>query len=185
MKKYIRGIIYILFSLLKFSFIKIFHFLEFRFTLLNLFSPFTEVDLDKGAFLILKKSVKAKSGVKIKVRKGARVEIGEKTSFNHGCMIVSHNNIIIGNDVQFGPNVFLYDHDHDFRKKDGLKNLEYKSAPIIIGNNVWVGANVVILRGTTIGDNCVIGAGAVIKGAYSSNSIIVQKREEVVTHFTN
>lgn len=185
MKKYIRGAIYIIFSLLKFSIIKIFHFSGFKFTLLNLFSPFTEVDLDRGAFLLIKKYVKAKSGVKIKVRKGAKVEIGEKTSFNHGCMIVSHNNIIIGNDVQFGPNVFLYDHDHDFREKDGLKSLKYKSAPIKIGNNVWVGANVVILRGTTIGDNCVIGAGSVIKGEYSRNSLIVQKREVVVTHYTN
>ena len=54
----------------------------------------------------------------------------------------------------------------------------FKTSPVIIGNNVWIGANTVILRGTEIGDNCVIGAGCVIKGKYGANSVIVQKRTE-------
>ena len=75
----------------------------------------------------------------------------------------------------------IYDHDHDFRIKDGLKSLKYKTSPIIIGNNVWIGSNTIILRGSKIGNNCVIGAGSVIKGTYEDGSIIVQKRENSVS----
>lgn len=185
MKKYIHAMICLIFSLIKFCFIKMFHFKRFEFSAFNLFSPFTEIDLDKKSTLKLGKFVRARSGVKIKVRDEAVVELGENTSFNHGCMVISHEKVTIGDDVQFGPNVLIYDHDHDFRIKDGLKNLKYKTAPVEIGNNVWIGANVVILMGTKIGHNCVIGAGSVIKGEYSNNSIIVQKRNEIVTLYSN
>lgn len=185
MNKFIRAMIYLIFSLIKFCFIKMFHFKRFKFTAYNLFSPFTEIDLGKKSTLKLGKFVRARSGAKIKVRDKAFVEIGENTSFNHGCMIISHERVSIGDDVQFGPNVLIYDHDHDYRIKDGLKNLKYKTASVEIGNNVWIGANVVILKGTKIGHNCVIGAGSVIKGEYSNNSIIVQKRNEIVTVYSN
>jgi acetyltransferase-like isoleucine patch superfamily enzyme len=48
-----------------------------------------------------------------------------------------------------------------------------------IGDNSWVGANTIILRGTKIGKNCVVGAGCVISGEYPDNSIITQKRETI------
>lgn len=83
-----------------------------------------------------------------------------------------------------GPNVLIYDHDHDFRKEEGLKKLKYKTAPVDIGDNVWIGANTIILRGTKIGNNCVIGAGSVIKGCYPDNSIVVQKRNTIITEIS-
>lgn len=62
----------------------------------------------------------------------------------------------------------------------GVAAKQYKTAPIRIGNNVWIGANCVILRGTVIGDNSVVGAGTVLKGIYPPDSLIVQKRETQV-----
>lgn len=177
MKKYIRAEICLIYSLVKFFFIKLFHMKDFRFTILNLISPFTEIEIGKKAKLSLGKMVRIRSGSKIKIRNGAEVQIGDNTFLNHGCMIISHAKIIIGEDVQFGPNVLIYDHDHDFRAKNGLKDLKYKTSPVYIGDNVWVGANVIILRGTRIGNNSVIGAGSVIKGEYSNNALIIQKRE--------
>ena len=56
----------------------------------------------------------------------------------------------------------------------------FVASQIEIGENVWVGANTVILRGTKIGNNCVIGAGSVIKGIIPANSIIIQKRNQIV-----
>ena len=56
----------------------------------------------------------------------------------------------------------------------------YKTAPVEIGNNVWIGANTIILRGTKIGDNCVIGAGSIVKGNVLSNSVFLQKKENMV-----
>lgn len=183
MKKYIRAIICIIFSLIKFSVIKLFHFSRFHFSMVNIFSPFTEIDLGKKSYLRLSKLIRARSGVKLKVRNEARLEIGEATSFNHGCMIICHDEVKIGANVQFGPNVLIYDHDHDYRIEGGIKKLKYKTEPVVIGNNVWIGANVVILRGTIIGDNCVIGAGSVLKGNFENNKIIVQKRETTVTSY--
>lgn len=180
MKKYVRAIICLMYSTTKFTLIKIFHFANFHFSIINMFSPFTEIDLEKRANLKLGNYIRARSGVKLKVRRGASLRIGNDTSFNHGCIVVCHDTIEIGDDVQFGPNVLVYDHDHDFRVKDGLKNLNYKTDPIIIGNNVWIGANVIILRGSVIGNNCIIGAGAIIKGNYDDNSVIIQKRKEIV-----
>jgi len=177
MKKYIRAGICLLYSLAKFCLLKLFHIKGFKFSFLNLVSPFTEFEIGKKAKLSLGKMVRIRSGSKIKVRNGAEVQIGDNTSLNHGCMIVSHEKVSVGKDVQFGPNVLIYDHDHDFRAENGLKKLKYKTSPVIIGDNVWIGANTVILRGTKIGNNCVVGAGSVIKGEYLDNTVIVQKRE--------
>lgn len=82
-----------------------------------------------------------------------------------------------------GPNVLIYDHDHDYKAKGGVFSLKYKTTPIVIGNNVWIGANSIILRGTSIGNNCVVGAGCVLKGEYPDNSIIVQKRNTEITSY--
>lgn len=82
-----------------------------------------------------------------------------------------------------GPNVLIYDHDHDYKAEGGVFSLKYKTSPVTIGNNVWIGANCVILRGTSIGDNCVIGGGCVLKGEYPSNSVIVQKRSTEVINY--
>lgn len=183
MKKYLRAVICVTYSLIKFMIIKMFHIKGFRFTLLNIVSPFTEIEIGKNANLIFGRMIRLRSGSKIKVRKGAEVKIGNNTSLNHGCMVISHERINIGTDVQFGPNVLIYDHDHDFRVKDGLKNLKYKTSPVDIGDNVWIGTNTVILRGTKIGNNCVVGAGCVIKGQFPDNTVILQKRDTTITKY--
>ncbi|KRE57659.1 acyltransferase [Paenibacillus sp. Soil750] len=175
MKRNIISIFYVIYSLCRLSLLKIFHFEKLSFSYLNVISPFAEITLDSGAFLKLGKPMRIKSGAKIRVREGAELSIGNNTYINHGCFIVSHKRITIGNNVQFGPNVLVYDHDHDFRV--GLINEEYLCSSVEIGDNVWVGANTVILRGTKIGDNSVIGAGSVIKGEFPKNTVIVQKRD--------
>lgn len=180
MKKYFRSIIYILFSLVRFSIIKLFRFNNFDFFPVTFFSPFVEIEIGKRSFLKISRFVKAKSGVKIKIRNGANVHIGESTSFNHGCMLVSHEKIEIGKNVQIGPNVLIYDHDHDYRTAGGLKGLKYITSPVIVGNNVWIGANVIILKGTTIGSNCVIAAGSIIKGNFPDNTVVLQKKETTI-----
>lgn len=62
--------------------------------------------------------------------------------------------------------------------------MKFQTSPIVIGNNVWIGANTLILRGTTIGDNCVVAGGSVIRGNYPADTVIVQKRttEVIVQH---
>ena len=77
-----------------------------------------------------------------------------------------------------GPNVLIYDHDHDISSAESIHDSGYKTSPVVIGDDVWIGANTVILRGTVIGRDCVVGAGSVLKGVYPAGSVIVQKRTE-------
>lgn len=148
--------------------------------IISLISPLTEITMDRGAKLKIGKGFKMRDGAKLRVRKGATCIIGNNSSINCNNMIACREQIEIGDDVMLSPNVLIYDHDHDFRAAKGVKSGKYKTAPVKIGNNVWIGANTVILRGTDIGDNCVIGAGCVIKGQYKEGSVIIQKRNEEV-----
>ncbi len=101
------------------------------------------------------------------------ISLGNEIFFNHGCSITSLDQISIGNNCLFGENVKIYDHNHCFNNTSKLiKDQGYSIAPIKIGNNVWVGSNVTILKGVTIGDNSVIGAGCVITQNIPSNSIV-------------
>ena len=88
-------------------------------------------------------------------------------------MIACHEYVEIGDDVQLGPNVQIYDHDHDFRADGGVKVGKYKTSPVKIGNNVWIGGSATILPGVTIGDNVTIGAGSVVTKDIPSNVVAV------------
>ena len=136
--------------------------------------------MERGAELRIGKRFKMRDGAKIRVRKGALCTIGDNSSVNSDNIIACRERIEIGNDVQLSPSVQIYDHDHDCRVEGGLKAGKFKTARVKIGNNVWIGANTVILRGTEIGDNSVVGAGCVVKGKYEAGSVIIQKREEEV-----
>lgn len=112
-----------------------------------------------------------------------KITIGKRTFINSGTNLISVNNINIGDDVTIGWNVWIYDHNshslnYKYRMED-IKQQRYdyynetnfiqnknwdvvKSAPINIGDNVWIGFGVIILKGVTIGEGAVIGAGSVV-----------------------
>ncbi|MFQ6581345.1 acyltransferase [Priestia megaterium] len=177
MKKYMRVIICVCYSYIKFFFIRIFNLNNFKFPLINIVSPFTQIEIGKNSRLDIGKEMRVRSGSKIRVRKNAIIKIGNKTSLNYNCIITAHEKICIGDNVQIGPNVLIYDHDHDYRKANGLKNLDYKTSPVEIGNDTWIGANVVILRGTKIGEGSVIAAGTIVKGNIPPQSLVYNEKE--------
>lgn len=109
---------------------------------------------------------------------GGILKIGDHTSFNTNCNVICHELIDIGSDCMFGPNVCIYDHDHVF----GLEGLSegFNTSPVIIENNCWIGANVTILRGTHIGQGCIIGAGAIIKGNIPDHSLVISKQNTII-----
>lgn len=183
MKKYIRYLICFPFTFIKFAFIKLFHMKNFHFYPLELFAVNSEMSVGKNAEVTIGKFVRTQSGARIRARRNAKLTIGANTAFNTGCIVTCHYDIKIGEGVEFGQNVLIYDHDHDFRAQGGIKAKKYKYGKVEIGNNCWIGANTVILRGTKIGDNSVVGAGSVIHGEFPANSVIVQKRETSVTQF--
>lgn len=175
--KYMMGLIKLLFTNIRFFIIKLFNYSSFSFSFFNLFSFNTQIEIGKKSFLSLGRGIRARSGIKLKVRDGAQIIIGNNTFFNYNNMLVSHQKISIGENCQFGPNVLIYDHDHDYRTENGITDMKFKTETVEIGNNVWIGANVIILRGTNIGDNCVIGAGTVLKGNYQKDTLIVEERK--------
>lgn len=167
------------FTLIKLSFIKLFHLRNLYFTPVTRFSPDVKVGVSDDSCLEIGKRVIARSGAKLVATAGGKLTIGQGSGFGHFSIVVCRHSISIGKDVYCGPNTLIYDHDHDFRDKDGIRSRKYKCAPISIGDGTWIGANTVILRGTTIGKNCVIGAGSVVKGNVPDNTILVQKRENI------
>lgn len=88
---------------------------------------------------------------------------------NIGCYIQGRSGIIIGNNCRFGPGVGLISSNHSLNNYDVWD----KTDSIIIGNNVWLGMNVVVMPSVSIGDNVIIGANSVVTKDIPSNSIAV------------
>ena len=139
--------------------------------------PSVEVTIEKGANCIIGKGWNARSGSILRVRKGANVKIGKGFNLSTRSIITARESLTIGDNVTFGPGVMVYDHDHDYSAPGGVKSKKYKASPIKIGNNVWIGAGAIILRGAEIGDNSVVAAGTVVRGKFEKNSLIYQRRE--------
>ncbi len=102
--------------------------------------------------------------VSIAVNKNAELVIGNNSGFSGTSIFVSQK-VVIGNYCNFGGNTAIWDTDfhplefHDRRIHDISK---IKTAAIIIGDDVFVGANSIILKGATIGDRAIVGAGSVV-----------------------
>ncbi len=92
---------------------------------------------------------------------GSHVFIGDRTFANFGLVALDVARITIGDDVQIGPNVQLLTPTHPLEPEPRRAKWE-GSAPITIGNNVWLGGGVIVRPGVTIGDDTVVGAGAVV-----------------------
>lgn len=138
--------------------------------------PTTEISITNGT-LELKNSIFTRRNVTFRVDSG-NLKIGT-SFFNQGCLITSMKNIVIGDNCLFGPNVVIVDHDHDYSYLDNKRGCYYLKEDVIIGNNVWVGANATILRGSIIEDGAVIGAGTIVKGIVKKNTIVCSKKENI------
>ena len=102
------------------------------------------------------------------------LQVGDNVSFNRNCIVICRKKISIGNNVIFGPGVTIYDHDHVF----SYKGIEpgFKHGDVVIEKGCWIAANATILRNTHIGEGCVIGAGAVVRGNIPPHSLVTSDR---------
>lgn len=181
MKKRLALIVRAALSAVHVLFVKILNIKSLHASAVQDFALTTRIFPHDGGTITLEKHIHARKNTVFEAE-GGSIEIGEGCFFNNGSMIVSKESIKIGAYTCFGPNVLVYDHDHDIKNGKNIHDSGYKTAPVIIGKNVWIGANSVILRGTVIGDGSIVGAGSVIKGTYGADSVIIQKRgEESVT----
>ena len=185
MNKYVRGIVDGMTGIIKMGSNKFVHGRLFRASVLSFASPLSEITIEKGAEVSLGRKFRIRSGARIRVRNGAHLSIGDNISLNHGCIIACRDNISIGDGTQFGPNVFIYDHDHDYKAKGGINAKKYKTGEIYIGNNVWIGAGCIILRNTYIGNNCVVASGSVVKGRIPDNCLLYQEKNTIKKFVAN
>ena len=107
------------------------------------------------------------------IEPGGMVTFGKGVFINNHCSFNCMNSVSIGDNCLFGESVKIYDHNHRFRDPDiPIAEQAYKIGEIEIGNNCWIGSNTIILRGVSIGDNVIIGAGCVIDADVPSRSIV-------------
>ena len=103
--------------------------------------------------------------------KSGEIVIGARCGFNHGVWIgADGGRVTLGTDVNVGPYVVFRAANHRFDRIP-FQQQGHEAGEIIVGNNVWIGAHVSVLSGARIGDNCVIGAGAVVRGEIPAGSM--------------
>ena len=102
---------------------------------------------------------------------GKYIRIGARCFANFGLVALDVAPIVIGDDVQIGPNVQLLTPTHPLEPELRRAKLE-AAQPITIGNNVWIGGGAIVLPGVTIGENSVIGAGAVVTRDVPANVVV-------------
>ena len=138
------------------------------------FGHHTELKIKKGKASFGKEQITRGNAV-FRVE-GGELVVGDKCFFNQNVSITCKKKIVIGDRCQIANNVVIVDHDHAGSENWG----SYVETPVIIGNDVWIGANVVIMRGTIIGDKAVIGAGSIVKGDVPAGKVFYQKRETMI-----
>lgn len=115
---------------------------------------------------------------------GYNIEIGENFYSNHNLVILDPAKVTFGDNVFIAPNCGFYTAGHPIDAQKRNDSLEY-AYPITVGNNVWIGGNVVVLPGVTIGDNAVIGAGSVVTKDIPSNVVAVGNPCRVLREITD
>ena len=119
------------------------------------------------------KGVFARKSFQILIEDSGIVTIGDRTFFNNYCSLNCMKKITIGHDCVIGENVKIYDHSHIYSDANiPIANQGFSVKEVSIGDNCWIGSNVIILKGTKIGNHCVIGANCLAFGEIPDNTIL-------------
>ena len=113
---------------------------------------------------------------------GKNIKVGENVFINACCHFQDHGGVVIEDNCQIGHNVVFATLNHGIAPEDRYNTYP---APIVLGKNVWVGANSTILQGVTIGDNAIIGAGAVVTKDVRANTIVGGVPARVIKRIDN
>lgn len=120
----------------------------------------TLVSIRKNGRFIIDGTVRIGIGTKVVVNNGAEIRIGDGTYIAAESKIYAMKNISIGNRCAIAWNVTIVDTDFHDHSVNGIESEAIR--PVKIGNDVWIGCNVIILKGVTINDGAVIAAGSVV-----------------------
>lgn len=115
---------------------------------------------------------------------GYNIELGENFYANHNLTILDAAKVIFGDNVFIGPNCGFYTSGHPIDFKTRNQGIEY-AKPITVGNNVWIGGDVTVLPGVSIGDNSIIGAGSIVTEDIPSNVVAVGNPCKIIKNINN
>ena len=135
---------------------------------IDVFSKKSKINIGKFVFI--------RKNTTIRIDDESTLDIGDHVFMNDNCNINCANKISIESYTKIAPNVSINDHDHNYKGVEGGNLIK---GEVIIGKNVWIGSNSVILRGTVIEDNAVVAAGSVVKGHVPKDSLFLNKRENI------
>ena len=111
---------------------------------------------------------------------GSVVSIGSNNAFSNNVSVIANERIVIGNDCLIGDRVSIFDSDFHEIDPAARRSGTGASKPVEIGNNVWIGSSVTVLKGVTIGDNSVIGVMSVVSKPVPPNSVAVGNPAKVI-----
>ncbi|WP_261010776.1 DapH/DapD/GlmU-related protein [Streptococcus mitis] len=126
--------------------------------------------IDRKASLIVGSNVICRNFENFHVSSGKLI-LHDGVFINNSCSFNCMERIEIGNGTMMGEGVRFYDHDHIYTAEK-IEKWQWTTAPIRVGKDCWIGSNVTILKGVTIGDNTIIGAGCLIRNDIPSNSVV-------------
>jgi acetyltransferase-like isoleucine patch superfamily enzyme len=113
------------------------------------------------------------------------VTIGQKCIIGRGSHIIGHWSIVLGDEIQTGPYVYITDENHSYENPDEPIGWQSPSAAAVrIGSGSWLGANVVILPGTVLGRNTTVAAGAVVRGEFPDHVVLGGVPAKVLRHYS-
>jgi acetyltransferase-like isoleucine patch superfamily enzyme len=136
------------------------------------FGARVQIDRPKSVRICMRATLEADVWLKV-VDCGARLEIGEYSFIGRGSEFDVSHSVTVGQHVLLGPGVFVTDHNHNFARSMRIDQQGCRSAPVIIEDDCWLGAKVVVLPGVTIHRGAVVGAGAVVTKDLPAYSISV------------
>jgi acetyltransferase-like isoleucine patch superfamily enzyme len=146
--------------------------------------PGVQLEIGRGATLRIGRWAWIGHGSKIRVHEG-EVSIGAKTVIGQECTISAYQHVSIGRECIIADRVMMIDFDHGVAEVERpIREQGIYKRDVTVGHNVWMGYGACVLRGVTIGDNCVVGTSAVVTSDVPANAVVggipaklIRKRE--------
>ena len=126
--------------------------------------------IDSKASLIVGRNVICRNFENFHVSSGKLI-LHDGVFVNNSCSFNCMERIEVGNGTMMGEGVRFYDHDHVYTAEK-IEKWQWTTVPIRVGRDCWIGSNVTILKGVTIGDNTIIGAGCLVRKDIPANSVV-------------
>jgi carbonic anhydrase/acetyltransferase-like protein (isoleucine patch superfamily) len=112
------------------------------------------------------------------------LRIGSRCSIGRASHIVAHRSVVVGDDVITGPHCYITDQNHVYADPDiPIKQQWPAEDPVEIGDGSWLGAGAIVLPGTRLGRNTVVGAGSVVRGEFPDHAVLVGAPAQVVRRY--